>query len=373
MITETKITVKGLISLGFLLLAAILLFIFSYFPQLVEEYYSLGWYPGIGNALRMVSSKLPFSLGDTIYILIFIYLMVTAVQWFWRGRKHGFSSNYLSAMALGFVKMLLWVYILFKLVWGLNYNRMGIAYQLNLNAEPYRKETVTQLTNDLMDSLNACRRQIKDTVLPAPDFADIKKEAYGCYQSLSGSYAFLNYHNRSVKQSLYSSVGDYIGFTGYFNPITGEAQVRSDIPRVMVPYVTCHEIAHQMGYASESEANFVGFLSAVASKDVYFRYSAYLELFSYAQNEEVLLFSKEKNFKAFETLVKHNRAYLDSLVRKDRKEIRLFFQKRQNGLTPAFTSMYDQYLKLNMQAQGIDSYDDVIGWLIAYRKKNGKI
>jgi hypothetical protein len=128
-----------------------------------------------------------------------------------------------------------------------------------------------------------------------------------------------------------------------------------------------------MGYASESEANFVGYLTATSSKDVYFRYSVYLELFSYAQGAEILLYGKEKDFPAFESMIKFNKSYLDSLVRKDRKEIRMFFQKRKNNISPAFGSMYDQYLKLNKQAAGIDSYDDVIAWLIAYKKKFGKI
>jgi hypothetical protein len=224
-----------------------------------------------------------------------------------------------------------------------------------------------------MDSLNACRKQLKDTILAEKDFANINREAYKSYQDQSKVYHFLTYRNQTVKKSLYSQIGDFVGFTGYFNPFTGEAQVRSDIPRIMVPFITCHEMAHQLGYASESEANFVGYLTASNSKDVYFRYSVYLELFSYAQGAEILLYGKEKDFPAFEQMIKYNRSYLDSLVRKDRKEIRQFFMKRKNNISPAFNSLYDQYLKLNKQAAGIDSYDDVIAWLIAYKKKFGKI
>ena len=35
--------------------------------------------------------------------------------------------------------------------------------------------------------------------------------------------------------------------------------------------------------------------------------------------------------------------------------------------------MYDQYLKMNKQLAGINSYNEVIGWLLAYQKKYGKI
>jgi hypothetical protein len=370
---EAKITVKALISLGLLLFPAILIFIFSFFSLQVEEYYSNQWYPAIGNTLRMFTRMLPFSIGDIIYVLVGFSLFVRLIRWFIWGFRLGFTLNYIGSGLLLVVRKMLWLYIVFKLIWGLNYDRMGIAYQLNLDTEPYQKEAVVQITRDLMDSLNACRRQLKDTVLAEKDFSSINKEAYKNYQDQSRDYHFLTYRNQTVKKSLYSQMGDFVGFTGYFNPFTGEAQVRSDIPRIMVPFITCHEMAHQLGYASESEANFVGYLTASNSKDPYFRYSVYLELFSYAQGAEILLYGKEKDFPAFEQMIKFNRSYLDSLVRKDRKEIRQFFMKRKNNISPAFNSMYDQYLKLNKQAAGIDSYDDVIAWLIAYKKKFGKI
>jgi len=371
--TEAKIQVKALISLGLLLIPAILIFIFSFFSLQVEEYYSTNWYPAIGNTLRMITRLVPFSMGDIFYVLFGFSLFVGLVRWFIAAIRLGLNLQVLSAGLILLCRKLLWFYIFFKLIWGLNYDRMGIAYQLNLDTEPYQKEAVVQITRDLMDSLNACRKQISDTIIKEQSFDLINREAYRCYQNQSMQYHFLNYRNRSVKESLFSPIGDFMGFTGYFNPFTGEAQVRNDIPRIMVPFITCHEMAHQMGYASESEANFVGYLTATSSKDVYFRYSVYLELFSYAQGAEILLYGKEKDFPAFEKMIKFNRSYLDSLVRKDRKEIRQFFQKRKNNISPAFNSMYDQYLKLNKQAAGIDSYDDVIAWMIAYKKKFGKI
>lgn len=371
--TSAKITVNALISLALLLIPAILVFIFSFFSLQVEEYYSSVWYPAIGNTLRIFTRNLPFSLGDLLYIIVGLSLIISIVRWVIGAFRVSLDWQYLGAGLLYLTRKLLWLYIIFKLIWGLNYDRMGIAYQLNLDTESYQKEAVVQITRDLMDSLNACRRQIKDTLIPAQSFDQINREAFRTYQNQSMQYPFLNYRNRSVKESLYSSMGDFIGFTGYFNPFTGEAQVRNDIPRVMVPFITCHEMAHQLGYASESEANFVGYLTAANSKDVYFRYSVYLEIFSYAQGAEILLYSKEKDFPAFEQMLQFNRTYLDSLVRKDRKEIRQFFQKRKNKISPAFNNLYDQYLKLNKQAAGIDSYDDVIAWLIAYKKKFGKI
>ncbi len=68
-----------------------------------------------------------------------------------------------------------------------------------------------------------------------------------------------------------------------------------------------------------------------------------------------------------------NRKALDTLVKKDRQEIRAFFYRRENKIAPVVSSIYDQYLKMNKQEAGIKSYDEVIGWLLAYEKKYGKL
>ena len=43
---------------------------------------------------------------------------------------------------------------------------------------------------------------------------------------------------------------------------SGEAQVNDRIPKTGYPTTTCHEMAHQIGFAAENEANFVGLFSS---------------------------------------------------------------------------------------------------------------
>jgi hypothetical protein len=78
---------------------------------------------------------------------------------------------------------------------------------------------------------------------------------------------------------LWGWLGNYVGFTGYYNPFTGEAQVNTTVPKFLQPFTASHEVAHQLGYAKEMEANFVGYLAASHSTDTLFRYSVYLDLF----------------------------------------------------------------------------------------------
>ncbi len=373
MSTDFRISRYNWIKFGLLLALALGIFLFSFFSLQVERFYSTGLYPAIATTQRMIFRRIPFSVGDLIYIAVTIRLLISLVKWIIRLARKQYSLENLKQAVFRLVKDILWIYIVFKLIWGLNYDRMGIEYQLGISKEIYTKEEVTVLTNQLIDKLNECRRQIKDTVLPQPALDTIYREAFRSYQTASYQFDFLNYSNRSIKGSLFSRIGDYMGFSGYYNPFTGEAQVRTDIPRMLIPFTTCHEMAHQLGYASESEANFVGYLACSVSSDVYFRYSVYNDLFSYAQGEEIFMYGKGSDYEAFENVVQYNKTHLDSLVKKDRREVREFFNKRKNRISPAISDLYDQYLKMNKQTKGIESYNEVIGWLIAYQKKYGKI
>ena len=373
MSAENKIVWHTWAKLGLLLLLALAISVFSLFPAWVERYYSISVYPRIAAILRISTGRVPFSIGDIVYVGLVIWLIVKTIQVTRLVYQKKYSHQVLWRFLFKLTRGILWVYIIFKLLWGLNYNRLGIEYQLAISKKGYSKEEVTALTNQLIDKVNECRRQLKDTLLPVPALDSIYREAYRSYQTVTYAFEFLNYRDISVKSSLFSGLGDYMGFSGYYNPFTGEAQLRTDIPRILIPFIACHEMAHQLGYASESEANFVGYLAAASSKDVYFRYSVYLDLFSYAQGEEIILYGKEKDFNSFQAVIKQNRERLDTLVKKDRREIREFFYKRKNRISPAVSGLYDQYLKLNKQLKGVDSYNEVIGWLIAYQKKYGKL
>ncbi|SJZ54614.1 DUF3810 domain-containing protein [Sediminibacterium ginsengisoli] len=371
--TPAKLTAFVFVKPAFRLIIAFCIFLFSFFPRRVEEWYSSGIYPGISNTLRLITRWFPFSVGDCLYVLFIIWLLYGLFKLIRRIVKRKFIKADLLYLGLRLLSGLAGIYIVFKLTWGLNYDRLGIAYQLNLTDHAYTKEEVTVLTDLLIDKLNECRREIGDSALQSRPLDSLYREAYRSYETVSVRYPFLTYTNRSVKASLFTPLTDYAGITGYYNPFSGEAQLRTDLPRILIPYIACHEMAHQLGYASESEANFVGYLAAVSSKDAYFRYSAYLDLFSYAQGEQLALYSQGNDFKQFEQVLANNRNRLDTLVKKDRRMIRDFFNRRRKKSVPAFSSLYDQYLKMNKQSSGVDSYNEVVGWLIAYNRKYGRL
>ncbi len=122
------------------------------------------------------------------------------------------------------------------------------------------------------------------------DSLDKKKnlfnESYEAYKNVAEQYPFLKYHPNSLSNHpIYSYAGNYLGFQGYYNPFSGEAQVNTTIPRFLEPFVTTHEMAHQLGYAKENEANFVAFLACRSYPSNEFRYSMYFDMYNYAISE----------------------------------------------------------------------------------------
>jgi hypothetical protein len=126
--------------------------------------------------------------------------------------------------------------------------------------------------------------------------------------------------------------------------------------------VVCHEIAHQLGYAKENEANFVSFLVGRNSYNVEFRYSVYWDMYSYAISE---LLRRDVNTARLYMLTAHPQYQNDT-----RTYYNYIFESR-NVVEPYITRFYDNYLKLNNQPKGKQTYNQVTAWLIAYMKKNG--
>ena len=346
--------------LPLILVASILLL--KFFPEFIERFYSTGIYIFLSKILRLITGWIPISLGDIFYMAVFVRLVVWLVELIKTVLKKQSTWEKFGAGCLIVLQKMLWVFIWFNLIWGLNYNRAGIAFQLQLKPVKYTKEEVESIVCDLVTKVNDSRKAIGNDRLPTFSYPKMYATAYRGYATLAKGNPFLAYKNLSAKKSMYSSISQYMGFTGYYNPFSGEAQVSGELPNILVPYIACHEMAHQLGYASESEANFVGYMACAAANDKYFTYSVYMDLYKYAATELFL-----KDFKSVHGWE------LDSLVRKDFRDIRKFFAKRSNNVSPIISSMYDQYLKANQQRHGIDSYNDVIGLLIAYKKKYEKI
>jgi Protein of unknown function (DUF3810) len=344
-----------------LLSTAITIKIAAFFPAFIETYYSNGLYLLISRFQRLLLGWLPFSAGDILYAILFLYLLRVILKTIKSIAKKRTTKEYwLKALKkTGFA--IIFIYVAFNLLWGLNYNRLGHGYQLQLTQAPYSTEDLEQLTRLMIIRLST----FSVAAATPPNYwtkKNLFKEASNSYKLAAKQYPQLDYPVTAVKPSLFSYLGNYLGYTGYYNPFTGEAQVNTTVPQFVQPFTTCHEIGHQLGYAKENEANFAGYLTAKKSTDTAFLYSLYFDLYSYAIRE---LYSRDS------VMARTIHTSIPAKAKADFKALQLFYEKHQNPIEPVIKYLYTNYLRANEQPSGMQSYSEVTALLIAYYKKNG--
>src|SRR5437868_12379437 len=176
-----------------LVATAIIIKIFSLFPPLVERYYSEGIYPFISTVQRILFGWLPISIGDIFYGAVVMWLIISVVRLVRSIIKKQFTRSLLLRMGIRIVRVCLWVYIIFNILWGLNYNRLGIGGQLQLKPSAYSVMELQAVLNLAIDKLNVTA----DSALHERPLLKSKqyvfKEGNAAYRGLYNSVPFLEY------------------------------------------------------------------------------------------------------------------------------------------------------------------------------------
>ncbi|HMI07398.1 MAG TPA: DUF3810 domain-containing protein [Flavobacterium sp.] len=339
-----------------LLVQIILLKILSLFPEAIERLYSNGIYIGISNFSRRLLGSIPFSIGDIIYFIAIFFIL----RWLWKRRKTWkleWRGNVLKV--LSFLSVF---YFLFHLLWAVNYHRVKLADKLQLNQD-YTDADLLAFTKKLIAKTNEIHSKIvandsMKVTFPYSQEQVFDKNLEG-YKNLAKVYPYFAYENRSVKKSLISLPLTYMGFAGYLNPFTNEAQVNDRIPMYNFPTTTTHEMAHQLGYASESEANFIGYLASVKNDDLYFQYSGYSYALKYCLRNWAIR-DEETLYKLLPTI---HRGIL-----KNYEEAEKFWDSYETFIETGFKIFYDNFLKFNQQKDGLDSYSKFVDLMVNYYK-----
>jgi hypothetical protein len=332
--------------------------ILANFPEFVETFYSNGLYPIISKIFRFTLGWLPFSFGDLFYLFLIVFIL----RWIFKNIK--FIWKQPKATLLKIVAFFSVFYFMFHFLWGLNYHRLPLHQSLGLAAK-YSTEDLVQVTKILINKSNNSHIKItKNDTLPVRvpySLNELFDKTSNGYEQLSKEFPTLSYTPSSIKTSLFSLPLSYMGFSGYFNPFTGEAQVNSKIPKYKFAFVSCHEEAHQLGFSAENETNFIGALAAMNNDDPYFQYSGYSLALRYCLNE---LYRRDQD--QFKLLI----AQVNLGIKKNYRESSTFWSNYENPLEPLFKKSFDTFLKANNQKGGIESYSYVVALLVNYNKKN---
>lgn len=334
-----------------------LVYVLGFFPRLVEPLYAEGLYRLTSVLQRSISSLLPFALGDFLYLLLILYVLWALYHFYKKIAEKRLGHKDWLHVPIGVLNFILVLYLLFKILWGLNYSRVPVARQLGIGNEKYNTKELVLLGKYFIARLNGLQHLKRSTYTTG----QLQAEAKLAYDKLREKNSFFTYRSPAVKPVLNSWVVTKIGIEGYYNPLSGEANINMRLPATSLPFVTCHEIAHQLGVAREDEANLVGYLVAINSKNLDFRYSA-----AYNMLKSILFEIRIKSPEDYQQLYQS----INPVTLKDIQNDRHFWQKYNSDMYLYFGLAFDRFLKLNNQSKGTDSYQDIVLWLYNIHKKD---
>ena len=348
---------------------ALLIWIIGFFPSIVSTLYTPFIFRPLSVVLRFISGFIGFSAGEWVYLGLVIVLIFNILKWIWFNKLHWRDSLFCKRQLVQWLNQITGLFIVFELCWGLNYQKLDPSQDFNLKVPTnYTEKQMDSLSLFYIQDLNSTREKITDSEAKNLQFEQNLGKIRSEFKEISKKHPFLHYSPISVKTAHFPSWGDYLGYTAFYQPITGEAIVRGDLPVLTQPFTISHEIAHQLGYASEEEANFIAFVIGTESKDPIVHYSTQLQMFTYAQYAHLQFIVKRGDFKLYQQIIERNKKRLLPKVIEDRKFIRNFFLKKQDLQIKGSAELYNQFLLWNKQARGIESYEDVLLWALAYKK-----
>jgi hypothetical protein len=345
-----------LIAIGLFFLQIIFYYSLRYFPATVESLYSTGIYPYIAKAMRFGLGWIPFSFGDIVYSVSIIMI----IRWLWLNKKDLISLSRKRYTQL-FLSLNI-IVALFHCMWGFNYYREPLHEVLDLDNE-YTTEELETVVRQLIYTSNQLHEQLQPVDSLPVVFKRSQSELFELapqgFENIDHIYPSLSYGNASIKKSLLTMPLSYMGYSGYLNPLTGEAHTNAWINNYKTPVLTLHEMSHQLGFAKENEANFIAIIAGMNHDDFYFQYSASIFALRYCIND---LYRRDPE--RYESL----RPLINEGIFRNYKELRDFWKQYEGVIEDVSQVTYNAYLKANNQPGGMETYSYVVALLVNYYK-----
>lgn len=339
--------------IAILLLVELVLFTLKNQPEWVEQYYSRGFYPTFSYLSIVLFSWVPFSIGDIFYAFAvgtLLFLSYQIVLQLWQGNgsqalRHG----------LQLFTLILFLHSYFYINWGLNYYRVPVHEQMGLVTDSIQIEEHLHILDKYISITNALREKVDLDLLSKNG---VRKDLQEWMRSDTLFDAILSKSQIHGKAPISNTVASYFTVSGYFNPFTQEVHVNQHIPLASYPFVTVHELLHQMGIGFEDECNFMAFRKLMNHKDDWYRYSAYYEAVQYLMYP--LYGDKD--------LLEKYRTKLSPQVLQDMADERAFWQQYRGWINRISGLFYNQYLKANNQPEGMERYSMMARLVVAWEK-----
>jgi hypothetical protein len=307
----------------------------------VERLYSSGLYARLQPMVTGTTNLVPFALLDFLLAAAAAALAWLAVARI-RARERPLVRR--AAALLGDTAAAgAAIYLLFLLLWGLNYRREPAETRFQVEARTITADRVARFVERTTDALNrlypAARAgsQAASAGELAAAFASVTGELDPGWRPVPGR----------PKPSLAARLFPLGGVDGMMNPWGLEVLVNPEVLPFERTFVVAHEWAHLAGHARESEASFVGWLTCMRA-GASAQYSGWLALFLHGVRSLPAADWPD----AIARLEPGPRADLEAVRERTARVSPMVHRTAWRA--------YDRYLRANRVESGVANYDEVV-------------
>jgi len=258
----------------------------------------------------------------------------------------------MTAIAVRLVVFTAVSYLVFLALWGLNYRRIPLEQKLEFDQALVTRDSARTLGGEAVRIVNAtyagAHAALPETAALQPPF-DVAQQLLGATAPARPG---------RPKRSVLGLYFRWAAIDGMTDPFFLEVILNPDVLPIERPFVLAHEWAHLAGYADESEANFVAWLTCTRG-DALAQYSGWLALYAHVS---AALPREDRRVLA---------ERLEPAVRQDLIAINARILRSAPVVRRAAQDVYDSYLKANRVERGILSYDAVVRLVLGSRFEPG--
>jgi Protein of unknown function (DUF3810) len=319
--------------------AAVFLALAPFPKAYIERFYSTFLYIHIQRLVTRASNLAPFSLFDVLVIAIAAAWLVALTADI-RRRQRVTARVLMRSVVWGSV-----LYIAFVCLWGFNYRRVKLADKLEIDSSRISPDGVFALAATSIEQLNSIYGQAhadSREASPTNGFDRAQRELGSVTTALPGR----------PKSTLLNPFFRWTGVSGMTDPYFLEVLIDDSVLPIERPFVIAHEWGHLAGFADESEANFVGWLTCVHGSAAD-QYSAWLFVFQ----ELMPVIRDPDRSELVRRLTPGPLEDLRAIAERERRQV----SPRASRIS---SLVYDRYLKANRIPSGVANYREVAGLLL---------
>ncbi|MGM0215820.1 DUF3810 domain-containing protein [Enterococcus sp. AZ109] len=330
-------------------------------PAWTESVFSLKIYPVLANIVGFLPSLVSFSVTEWLVLLFIaacLSVCIFSVHKFIVTKNERRMIVYRGVVSVLAIASM--IYFFFTMLCGLNYYRYTFTDYTGYAIDQGNQADLELLCANLASELMEIRGKLSGDMYDSNEFMVYSEQSVTAMQELAKEYPVLkrSFYSKP-KPVLLSEVMSQAGITGVFFPFTIESNVNRDVPFYMVPSTMVHELAHQVGFMREDEANFIAYLACKKVNDPVMNYSGVSLAFNYS----ISALNRVNPEKATEI-----RSSLSQQVQQDRTYYTEYFSKYRGTFYHFSTRVNDTYLKANNQSDGVASYGRMVELLLAEQK-----